>query len=173
MGQLPNNTLDSTVTLGHSRPIITLRHCKTEQFHQDTVDKKIKLGHSRWDNYLTTQQTPKKEGIRQDRTQKIGQLHQDTVEVTVTLGCSRQESYIRRQWDGTVKVDWTITLAFRRQWTGKLYYNAVDGTVTVDWTITLGFRTQLMGQLHQDTVDKTATLHQYSVDGRIILGHSR
>ena len=96
IGQLHHNTVD-------------------EWLHQDIVNGTVTLGHSRQDNYITTQQT--KCYIRTHsyfRTQQIGQLHTrhqtgwlhyDTVNGTV--GHSRQDNYIQIQWKEGITLEYS------------------------------------------------------------------
>ena len=126
-GILHQMTLDGTIILRRSRFIVTLENI----LRQHKVDGKIilghcrlhsyiitiKLGHSRWDNNITTQQT----GCL---------LHQDTVNGTILLGHSRLGvtiGHCRQEIYETA--DLIVMLGHTRQDT--VYRDTVDKTVTI------------------------------------------
>ena len=54
MGQLLKDTIDKTVSLGHSSWTVTLGLRRLDS-EKNKVDETVMLEYSRWDNYVMTQ----------------------------------------------------------------------------------------------------------------------
>ena len=148
-GQLYQDTVDGTFTIGHSR--------QDSQLHYDTLDLIIMLGHTREDGYIMTQQN---RWLHWDTVVTI--TYQDTVDKTVydTLDLIIMLGHIRHQMvklhQDTVGCIVTLDTIDRTQQMGQQHYNTVDRMLhpdTVNWRVPL--RHSRQGHSRWDSYNST------------------